>query len=599
MERWEQRLRAPTVSFPFWSSQSPDQLFFLANDSGSQQLWVMNHGTGVRRQLTDHRWGVAEFVVGPDGTRVVWWRDDEGSEFGSFVSTNVADGTTSPLIPGIPAGWNQGVALADGRVVVAIGRDDEYSVWLRDDLTSGARQLVSASYPLGLGRPWETTTGGVSEDGSLVCLRHAEFGDMLHFGLRVYDPVTGDVVAQLHDPGLSLTVGPWSPVPGDQRVAVIHERDGVERPQIWHPARESVDEYTIDLPGPVDVVAWWPDAGSVLLTHHWRGRDTLHRLDLATGALTWHHDPVGSITGAAVRPDGQVWMRSESATRAPTVHTAEGDVVLAAIGESAMPGTSHESFVVPTPGGDAHLLLSHPEGDPPWPTVMVVHGGPEWHFSDDLDPWEQALVDHGMAVAKVNYRGSTGSSVAWRTAIHHGNIGFPEVADVMGGVDFLVDRGLADPTRLAIEGRSWGGYVTLLAIGLHPQTFRAAVAVVPVADSVLCHEDCSPPQRAYDIAIMGGTPSQVPERYAERSPITYVDQVRSPLLVIAGEFDSACPVRQVRHYVERLAGRGADVTLEVYDGGHDASTTELEVAHTRRALRFLADHLLDDQPPSR
>lgn len=598
MERWEQRLRAPTVSFPVWSSRSPDTLIFLSNESGSQQLWVVDHGDGSRRQLTHHSWGVSEFLVHPEAAQVAWWRDDEGSELGSYVLTKVTDGTTTPLIPGIASGWNQGVALADGRAVVAVSREDQYSVWVCDALTAHPRLLLHAAYPLGLGRPWETTPGGLSSDARLVCVRHAEFGDMLHFGLRAYDAVTGDVVAELHDQGRTLAVGPWSPLPGDQRVAVIHERDGVERPQIWHPKRQHVEEYPLDLPGPVDVLSWWPDARSLLLTHHWRGRDTLHRLDLGTGSLTWRHDPQGAITGAAVRPDGQVWLRSESATTAPAVHVADGPVVLMAQGDPPPTGAPHESFVVSTPGGEAHLLLAHPVGEPPWPTVLVVHGGPEWHFSDDLDPWEQALVDHGLAVAKVNYRGSTGSSVAWRTAIHE-NIGFPEVGDVMSGVDFLVERGLADPTRLGIEGRSWGGYVTLLAIGLHPQTFRAAVAVVPVADSVLCHQDCSPPQQAYDIAIMGGTPQQLPDRYAERSPITYVDQVRSPLLVIAGEFDSACPIRQVRHYVDRLTARGADVTLEVYGGGHDASTTELEVAHTRRALQFLTGHLMDGDPPPR
>ncbi len=90
--------------------------------------------------------------------------------------------------------------------------------------------------------------------------------------------------------------------------------------------------------------------------------------------------------------------------------------------------------------------------------MLLVHGGPEWAFPDDLDPWEQALVEHGYAAAKVNYRGSTGREVAWRTALHGGNIGFPEVADIVAGLDHLVG-GLADPARVAIEGWSWGGYV--------------------------------------------------------------------------------------------------------------------------------------------
>ena len=69
---------------------------------------------------------------------------------------------------------------------------------------------------------------------------------------------------------------------------------------------------------------------------------------------------------------------------------------------------------------------------------------------------------------------------------------------------YLIDLGIADPERCAIEGWSWGGYIAMLAIGLHPTTFVAAIGGIPVCDSVMTHEDCSPSQQAYDRAIMGG-----------------------------------------------------------------------------------------------
>ena len=91
-------------------------------------------------------------------------------------------------------------------------------------------------------------------------------------------------------------------------------------------------------------------------------------------------------------------------------------------------------------------------------------------------------MDHGYLVASVDYRGSTGSTVAWRTALHRGNIGLPEVADVVAALDHLVAAGLTDPARVAVEGWSWGGYVSLLAAGLHPDRFAAVVGGVPVGD---------------------------------------------------------------------------------------------------------------------
>jgi dipeptidyl aminopeptidase/acylaminoacyl peptidase len=233
------------------------------------------------------------------------------------------------------------------------------------------------------------------------------------------------------------------------------------------------------------------------------------------------------------------------------------------------------------------MMVAAPAGPGPFPTVMLVHGGPEWADPDEYDPWTSALVDNGVAVAKVNYRGSTGFGVAWRTSIHGGNIGFPEVADVVAGMGYLIDLGIADPQLCVVEGWSWGGYIAMLAIGLHPTAFVAAIGGIPVCDAVMTHEDCSPSQQAYDRAIMGGSPDEVPERYAERSPSTYLDDVRTPTLIIAGEHDTACPIRQVRYYADELTRRGQSVQLHVYDAGHHANSVEEKIAQAELRLEFL------------
>jgi len=410
---------------------------------------------------------------------------------------------------------------------------------------------------------------------------------MLHFSLRVLHASDGTSIADLVDIGRTVRVASWSPVAGDSRVAVVHELDGIERPAVWSPEADERVNYPSKLPGEIEVNAWYPDASALLVTHWHDGSSQLHRLDLGTGEYSLVEDPHGYITGAAVRPDDTVWLREESGTRPPRVRTVEGITVLAPPG-SAPPGVAHQSvrFAGPT-GETAHMMLAVPEGKGPHPTLMYVHGGPEWAEPDRYDPWTATLVDHGVAVAKVNYRGSTGFGEAWRTSIHDGNIGTPEAADVVSGLGYLIDMGIADPTRCAIEGWSWGGYIAALAIGVHPNIFAAAIAGIPVCDSVMTHEDCSPSQQAYDRAIMGGTPSEVPERYAERSPSTYIDAVRTPLLIIAGEHDSACPIRQVRWYTAELERRGRSVQLHVYDAGHHANSVAERLAQVELELAFL------------
>ena len=587
---WRDRFRAPSVSFPTWATARPDQLFYVGDQGGSVQGWTHDLRTDRSWALTDQPVGVESLVALPDGSGAAWWSDDTGDENGTWMVTAIDGSGSRELAPGLPGGWAQGLSLAAGTVALGLANASGYRVHVR---TGGAppRLLYSSPSAAGIGREWDSDShGGLSADGRLLCYRHSERGDILHFGLRLVDVGTGQVLADLLDPGLTLKAGPWSPLPGDQRMAFVHERDGVERPAVWSPDTGRRD-YRLDLPGPVDVAGWWPDGSALLLLHERHGRRTLHRMEVGAGDLTLVHDPGGWVSGAAVRPDGAVWLREESAERAPRVRTTDGPVTLAAPGPAPAPGRPHRSLLFDGPGGPTHLLLTEPAGQPPYPTVLVVHGGPEWAYPDDLDPWEQALVEHGYAVAKVNYRGSTGADVAWRTALHGGNIGLPEVADVVAGLDHLVGLGIADPARVAIEGWSWGGYVALLAAGLHPDRFAAVIGGVPVCDSVMTHQDCSPPQQAYDLAIMGGSPQQLPALYAQRSPITYADKVRAPVLLIAGEYDSACPIRQVRHYADVRRRLGGVVDLHVYPAGHHAGSVADRLLHAELELAFLARHL--------
>lgn len=586
---WRDRYRFPSVGFPSWSSADPDRLVFVGDEGGSTQIWTTHLATGDRRAVTEQRVGVEEFVMSPRGDAVAWWSDDSGNGNGAWVATSLDGASTTELLAGIGEGWSEGLAWCGTTVAIALTDGESYRLYVGG--AGGAGRLVQESArPFGLGREWETTPGGLSTDGTLLCLRHSDAGDMLHFGLRVLDVATGDARGDLVDDGLSIRVASWSPVSGDQRVALIHERDGIDRPSVWESTTGVRRDYPSELPGELDVVDWYPEADALLVTHWHDGRSQLHRLDLASGAYQLLIDPEGYISAAAVRPDGSVWLREEAGDRPPSVRDVAGQRVLSTPGHVPT-GRAQRGIRFEGPAGQpTHMMVSTPDGAGPFPTVMYVHGGPEWADSDSFDPWMSTLVDHGVAVARVNYRGSTGFGIAWRESIHDGNIGFPEVADVVAGMGYLIDLGIADPQRCAIEGWSWGGYIAMLAIGLHPGAFVAAIGGIPICDSVMTHEDCSPSQQAYDRAIMGGSPSEVPERYAERSPSTYIDAVRTPVLIIAGEHDSACPIRQVRYYADALRAGGRLVQLHVYDAGHHANSVHEKITQAELELEFLAAH---------
>jgi dipeptidyl aminopeptidase/acylaminoacyl peptidase len=438
----------------------------------------------------------------------------------------------------------------------------------------------------------------LSADETLVCVEVAQDGDNIHRALRVLDPAIGVVVGNLADgPGLGLSAFAWSPVAGDERLLLGHERDDRMRPSIWSPVSGERLDLEVDLPGEAIPVDWWPDARSILLAHLFRGRHRLYRLDLGTRALTEIVHPPGEILGARVRPDGEVWLRVASGHRAPRLLNDRGEEVLAPAPGGVRDGRPYREWLFANPAGDTvHGWVVTPEGEGPFPTYLKVHGGPNWLYLDTWFPDVQMLVDAGFAVAMVNFRGSVGYGRVFRDHII-GNIGFPEVEDVVAGLDDLVARGVADPERAVIGGWSWGGYLTLFGLGTRPDRFVAGVAGVPVGDYLGSYDDSAPSLQAYDRSLIGGVVHDLPEFVAERSPITYVDRVKAPVLVLVGEHDSRCVPGQVYAYVDALSAAGGDVELYSYETGHSSFVLDEEIREWRTVLEFLRARVPGIQSP--
>jgi dipeptidyl aminopeptidase/acylaminoacyl peptidase len=200
-----------------------------------------------------------------------------------------------------------------------------------------------------------------------------------------------------------------------------------------------------------------------------------------------------------------------------------------------------------------------------------------------------------MAVVMVNYRGSTGYGREWRDAIT-GNPGFTEREDINAVWDRVVADGIADPERIALSGNSWGGYLTLLGLGMDPERWITGIAGVPVADFVAAYEDEKEALKHYDNSLFAATPHEDPEAYRVRSPITYVENVRAPLMILAGENDPRCPIRQIENYTARLDALGKDYEMLRFDAGHGSLRTDERIKQTVAQLDFLA-RTLGTTPP--
>ncbi|MFJ5684752.1 alpha/beta hydrolase family protein [Streptomyces sp. NPDC093099] len=348
---------------------------------------------------------------------------------------------------------------------------------------------------------------------------------------------------------------------------------------------------------------------TVLIREDRHGRSTLHRARLDTGTLTPVPTPPGSLLDAAPRAGGEVHYLWTDTAHPPRMHSTAG-TALPALGTvpGRVPG-DHRDLWTPTPDGPVHTWLSLPEGhglpasqapeghglregqapegrSAPPPVVFLVHGGPADHDRDAYDGVVHSLVASGFAVARVNYRGSTGYGPRWRRAFGSG-VGLTQVEDLVAVRADLIGRGLVRPDAVGLWGTSWGGYLALLALGTRPGLWQAGVAVKPVADGVAAYRTTTSALRALDERLYGGTPDDVPEAYARSSPIQYASHVRAPLLVVAATRDAKCPPGQVRGYLAALRAAGARHESMWLDSGHDGYEGGDHVAVLRRAVVFL------------
>ncbi|MFI5678385.1 S9 family peptidase [Streptomyces cellulosae] len=587
MPDWEKRFRAPRVSLPDWAEDAPDHSLFVSNATGTYELYAWDRATGEQRQVTDRPNGTTDGVLSPDG-RWVWWFDDkDGDEFGVWRRQPFEGGADELATPGLEASYPAGLALGrDGTAVVGRSTDED-----------GTTIHLSrpGEDPVEIYRHRESAgVGDLSHDGSLIAIEHTEHGDAMHSALRVLRP-DGTSVADLDDTKggtleLGLEILGFAPVEGDARLLIGHQRRGRWEPLVWDVSTGEETDLDLDLPGDVGA-EWYPDGTGLLISHSFEARSELFHYDLATRELVRVPTPPGTVSGATARPDGSVEYLWSSAAEPSTVRSTTGRAVLDPPGMKSPGSVPVEDVWVEGPGGRIHALVQRPAGSTgPLPTVFDIHGGPTWHDSDSFAAGPAAWVDHGYAVVRVNYRGSTGYGRAWTDALKH-RVGLIELEDIEAVRSWAITSGLADPSRLILTGGSWGGYLTLLGIGTQPDAWTLGIAAVPVADYVAAYHDEMEALKAMDRTLLGGTPEEVPERFEASSPLTYVDQVKAPVYISAGVNDPRCPIRQIDNYVKRLESRGAVHEVYRYDAGHGSLVVDERIKQVRLELDFAERHL--------
>ena len=236
-------------------------------------------------------------------------------------------------------------------------------------------------------------------------------------------------------------------------------------------------------------------------------------------------------------------------------------------------------------------IVVKPEGFDPtrrYPLVVRPHGGPHYISGLIFHIGDQFYASQGYVVFAPNVRGSIGYGQAFVDA-DRGQLGGGDFKDLMSGVDYLIGQAYVDPDRLVIAGISYGGFMTTWAVG-HTDRFKAAMAGAPVvnAQSMFATSDIP----AWVTWEYLGPPWKNPDLIRSYSPITYVQNVTTPTLIIHGEDDVRVPLSQGREFWHSLRTLGVPTEFVIYPGEqHGGWSPEHQVDILERTVDWFARYL--------
>jgi dipeptidyl aminopeptidase/acylaminoacyl peptidase len=249
-------------------------------------------------------------------------------------------------------------------------------------------------------------------------------------------------------------------------------------------------------------------------------------------------------------------------------------------------------------GLELDMVLVHPPAPAPSggaPLIMVIHGGPESHYSNGWNSSysrpAQTLAAQGYLVAYPNYRGSTGRGVAFSKLGQHA-YARPEFDDIVDAKQYLVAAGLADPQRTGITGGSYGGFASMWAASALSEHFAAAVAFVGISDHISKFGTTEIPVEMYNVHARA-YPWDDWQWMLERSPIYHADKVRTPLLIMHGDKDSRVhPAQSLEMYRHVKVRTETPVRLVYYPGeGHGNRNTAAQYDYALRLERWMNHYL--------
>jgi dipeptidyl aminopeptidase/acylaminoacyl peptidase len=603
--RWETSLQPeawatiPTIGTP---RPSPDgrTIAYSRGYDGRLDIWILDVATGRTMQLTD----VAR-PQGPDlsqrqASSIAWTPDSSTIVFASNQEGKLwsvpAAGGPSKRIDEAAGNHHSPVVSPDGTQVAYVAeRGESVDIFVAAIDGTWLRQISSHDNDEYVAEPsW-------SPDGRSLLYMQWPHYDMPwdEAAVVVADLETGErrVVA-----GGERVVNNWPRWSQDgQSIVYVSDRGG-EHPNLWEMRPDgSGMERLVEAPNDLLWPAVSPDGRTVAFTKNEdnEGHVCVIGADGHVRQLTNEHGVhtelawiderrlVAVYQSPLAPPD--LWEISLDGERRQLTFSATGGVVG---GDLVLPEviswTSRDGLTI-------HGTLFSPSEIQPGkhPLIVHIHGGPVGQANKTWIPWIQYLVQRGYVVLVPNYRGSKGYGRTFMEALY-GDWGGGDLDDNITGAEAVIARGAVDPTRVVATGGSAGGYSTLICMTRAPEVFKAGIARYGIANLATFTDKTWIFERHYLAKLMGGTGGSRSDLYRERSPLTHVDNVRGPLLILQGEDDIVCHRSEMDTMAAALEAAGKHVEYTVYpDEGHGWKHISTIIDDARRSDDFLVRMVLN------
>lgn len=584
---------------PRWSPDG-SALAFVSDRGDKNQLFVAPLDGGEARQVTHARWGVAQPAWSPDGKRIAY-----SSRVGEYKESKERKGAekNAPRVIHDLRYKLDGVGFFDNRrthifvVDVETGKEtqitdgdyfDDQPAWSPDGKTitfisDRERQRHQRQWRADVwtvlatgGRPRKLTRSRgasahptFSPDGKLIAFVGAENGDegsAKNSHLMIV-PVAGGIPKSLSEP-LDRSVSGW-------------------------PAFASGRSFA------------WQGSRAVLFIAGDRGTQAIYRATTG-GRVQKVLDGERQIEGFSLSSDGEriaftavwpsvpweVYATAIGNGRRETNLSHANDELLAKVELSSVRRIAYRA----KDGLDLEAFVMYPANyvkGRRYPLAINVHGGPHsFHPGSRAMAEFHWLTSNGYVLLLPNPRGSATYGEGFSEAVVH-DWGGDDYEDIIGAIDTLIRRGVADPERLFIGGYSYGGFMSSWAVG-KTDRFRAAWVGAPVSNQASMFGTGDIP--LFDMHEIGGLPQDNLAAYIDRSPVTHLRNVNTPVLLTHQEGDLRCPIGQSEEIFHALRAMGKEVEFVRYPGGFHTYVTHAP-SQTLDRVKRIAAWFNDHMPP--